>query len=121
LNKTLKENACRQTSPTNLKTKFECGVVVSFDKKGRPFVGFPVSKFPKMQFDKWNEDCQINFGNCRWAKMIGDHEKARMYDILVEQEKEMEMAQEVQQHVEQKKKKTTMLIGGAELEDDENE
>lgn len=93
-------------------------IIVTYDKKGIPSVKFVVGGFPSTQFDKWYADCKLNFGDCRWAKLMNDHEKARMYDILVTQQHE-EMQQEEQPKQEEKKKSIPLLGGGELIEKEE--
>ena len=95
----------------DLRKKYDekMGVVVTYDRKGNPKVNFPVSNFPSPQFEKWDADCKVNFSDCRWAKMVNDHEKAKMYDLLILRE-----ATEVRE--ETVESNHLNLIGGGILE-----
>ena|SRR3972149_2585676 len=48
-------------------------------------VNVPSSNFPIPLFLEWNVHCVSRHKNCRWEKMISDHEKARAYESLLEQ------------------------------------
>lgn len=42
-----------------------------------------VAEFPESQWAEWDKDCKLNFSNCRWAKMMDNHNKAKMFDLMV--------------------------------------
>ena len=39
--------------------------------------------FPAKLFDQWLEDCNLFYGDIRWAKVWSDHLKAQAYDLLI--------------------------------------
>lgn len=60
----------------------EYGVIQDEDSTIRmPTKGFPVELFMN-----WNNHCVLRHNNCRWEKMYSDHEKARAFEALVEQQ-----------------------------------
>lgn len=84
------------------------------DLKGNVNVSFEAYHFPLTQFLKWEDDCKKNFGGLRWVKMVNDHEKAKMYDIMTAESEEI-----VNDKVETKEpeKKKITLLSGEEIEE----
>jgi hypothetical protein len=39
----------------------------------------------KELLDEWEENCQRNFGDCRWMKMWNDHLAAKYYMRIIEE------------------------------------
>lgn len=60
------------------------GVLVLYRKDGTAFASVIVGDFPFTKWEQWEKDCKINFSRCRWAKMVNDHEKAKAFDLLVQ-------------------------------------
>ena len=95
------------------------------DDKGNVSVSVVAGDFPLTQFLKWDESCKSDFNDIRWVKMMSDHEKARMYELLVRQlirehiveVNDDDKAWEPPQN-EEAKEKVVSLIGGAELREE---
>jgi hypothetical protein len=46
-------------------------------------VSFAVNGMPSTVFADWNESCIVDYGDCRWVKMLSDHQKARQFDNFI--------------------------------------
>jgi len=53
------------------------------DKDGT--VRVPMKGFPIPLFLEWNRHCVLRHKDCRWEKAFSDHEKARMFETMIEQ------------------------------------
>ena len=42
-----------------------------------PTISIQASGFPLSSFKEWDESCKENFGDCRWVKIIHDHNVAK--------------------------------------------
>lgn len=104
-------NASQKTTDLNTSTKSErwyLGEGVSRIIDGdTSYLVIKVGDFPESQWAEWDKDCKENFSNCRWAKMMNDHTKAKMTDLIVQNKFSM---------AEQKEKKETEIetFGGGE-------
>ena len=53
------------------------------------------SNIPIPLWINWDEHCKVRHNNCRWEKMVSDHEKARAYEYMQENyDKMLEMFME---------------------------
>ena len=97
-----------------LKKKYdeEKGIVITYDKRGRAFVSFPVSGVPLVQFDEWNQVCEAEFNSARWQKIYLDHKMNKATQDLISPQ-----VTEVPKEQEEKKKKT-VLLNGETIEDE---
>jgi len=84
------------------------GFKVEFRKDGTGYVSAFVGDFPLPKWEEWNKDCKENFSNCRWAKMINDHTKSKMLDLMVEGRFSVAKSEE--------RPKEETLIGGEVIE-----
>ena len=46
-------------------------------------VSFAVNGMPSTVFANWNESCIVDYGDCRWVKMLSDHQKAKQFDSFI--------------------------------------
>ena len=60
-------------------------------------------EIPSIKWEEWEKDCKENFANCRWAKMMDDHMKAKMLSLVLENKFSV-----VEQKKEETKKETTL-------------
>jgi hypothetical protein len=42
-----------------------------------PTISIQASGFPLASFKEWDESCKKDFGDCRWVKIIHDHNVAK--------------------------------------------
>jgi len=42
-----------------------------------PTISIQASGFPLTSFKEWDESCKTDFGDCRWVKIIHDHNVAK--------------------------------------------
>jgi hypothetical protein len=42
-----------------------------------PTISIQASGFPLSSFKEWDESCKTDFGDCRWVKIIHDHNVAK--------------------------------------------
>jgi hypothetical protein len=42
-----------------------------------PTISIQASGFPLSSFKEWDESCKKDFGDCRWVKIIHDHNVAK--------------------------------------------
>ena len=82
------ENAYQNTGDTKSSTKQDrwyLGEGISRIIDGdNSYLIVKVGEFPESQWEEWNKDCKENFSNCRWAKMMNDHTKSRMVDLVIQ-------------------------------------
>jgi len=51
-------------------------------KEEKATASIQASGFPLSAFREWNESCEKDFGNCRWVKMMHDHQVSKMLPLL---------------------------------------
>src|SRR3990167_1578436 len=92
------ENASQKASESNTSTKQDrwyLGEGISRIIDGdNSYLIVKVAEFPESQWEEWNKDCKLNFSNCRWAKMMNDHTKSKMIDLIVQNKFNVEQKKE---------------------------
>lgn len=63
----------------NRKIDKKTGVVYESDTT----VSIPMSDFPVVMWDDWDEDCKKHYKNIRWQKAYSDHLKAKQLVALL--------------------------------------
>ena len=86
------------------------GLWVKYRPDGSPYGVMVVSDFPIEKMREWIKECNIGFSGCRWAKITADHEKAKAFDLLVEERFKVQV-QKAPPEV-----KEEFLIGGETIE-----
>lgn len=88
------------------------GIAKIVPSDGSPeYLQLLVNGFPEPKMKEWLDDCKANFGGCRWAKMVNDHERSRMLDLVIKEKFSIKEGKP-------EEKKPTTLIGGETLEED---
>ena len=59
-----------------------------------PTISIQASGFPLASFKEWDESCKTDFGDCRWVKIIHDHNMAKAstaFNLLLERIEKLEL------------------------------
>jgi len=59
----------------------------------RPTISIQASGFPLSAFKEWDESCKNDFGDCRWVKIVHDHNIAKstsVFNLLLERIENLE-------------------------------
>ena len=92
------ENASQKVSDTKSSTKEDrwyLGDGISrITDSDISYLIVKVGDFPESQWAEWDKDCKENFSNCRWAKMMNDHVKSKMVDLVVQNKFNVEKKEE---------------------------
>ena len=102
MNSKIKESE-REHKPSGLWTKYH--------SDGTPYGVMIVSDFPYEKFVEWIKECKLGFSGCRWAKIVHDHEKAKAFDMLVQNKFDVQLKKETE-----KEPTEEYLIGGETIE-----
>ena len=97
-NSSIKED---ERKPSGLWTKYKAD--------GTPYGVMITSDFPIEKFVEWIKICNRDFSSIRWAKIWHDHEKAKLFDLLVEGKFSIKPEQN------NKKKEESVLLSGEEI------
>ena len=93
----------------NKKYDQERGIVITYDKKGRQFVSFPVAGVPIAQWEEWNKVCEEQFNSGRWQMIYLDFKLNHAMQSLIEPPVPQE---------EQQEKKDVTLLSGEKIENE---
>jgi len=52
------------------------------DEDKQVSVSLTANGFPLAAFKEWTADCKSRFGNCRWVKMMHDHQLAHIMPLI---------------------------------------
>ena len=93
------ENASQKVSDLNTSTKEDRwylgeGISRIVLGGGISHLIVKVGEFPESQWAEWEKDCKENFSNCRWAKMMNDHTKAKMVELIIQNKFSVEKKEE---------------------------
>jgi len=58
-----------------------------------PTISIQASGFPLTSFKEWDDSCKRDFGDCRWVKIIHDHNVAKAsttFNLLLERLEKLE-------------------------------
>jgi len=78
---------------------------------GTPVTQILVGGFPFSKWETWEADCQKNFSGCRWAKIISDHDKSQMFDLMIKEKFSVKAEQ-----TKEPQEEGEILMGGERLE-----
>ena len=77
---------------------------------GTSYLIVKVAGFPESKWNEWDKDCKENFSNCRWAKMMDDHTKAKMLSLVLDNKFGIKAEQKKEEPKEE------ICIGGEKIE-----
>lgn len=86
------------------------GLWTKYKANGIPYGVMITSDFPIEKFIEWIEICKRDFSSVRWAKIWQDHEKAKLFDLLVAGKFSIKPEQN------NEKKKESVLLSGEDIE-----
>jgi len=84
----------------------------------RPTLSIQASGFPLSAFKEWDESCKQDFGDCRWVKILHDHNVAKSFtafNLLLERIENLESQLDLLSKVDKSKDEPTVKTLGGEL------
>ena len=91
--------------------KKKTGIYINYRKDGTAYGVMVVGDFPITKCQEWEGECKREFNGIRWAKMMNDHDKAKAFDLLVQKQFDVQLAQQTQTD----EKEESVLMNGEKL------
>ena len=89
--------------------KGKTGIYINYRKDGTAYGVMVVGDFPIAKCQEWEAECKREFNGIRWVKIVNDHEKAKAFDMLVQQKFDVQLDQKTQ--TEEKEEESPLLSG----------